>query len=660
MRIGLFTDTYTPDINGVVSSIVTLEQELIKQGHEVFVITNHKALHAQREGNVLRLPGMEIKWLYGYILSTPFHFSAREQIKEMNLDIIHAHTEFGVGIFARIISKQLDIPLVSTYHTMYEDYTHYINFLDLEEIDKVSKKVVSSVSKLYGETCQHVIAPSEKTKETLLRYEVKTPISIIPTGLNLEMFKNENIKTEDVFHIMETYGLSEEDNIVMFVGRIAKEKSIDIVIDGFRYVKNPHTKLMIVGGGPELKELKEQVIKNHLEDKVIFTDKKKREEIPAFYKCADAFVSASLTETQGMTYIEALASSLPVFARPDDVLEELIDEGKTGFYFNNSEEFAEKLDSYFTKNEQEINEIKQFAKDKVKCYDSKIFGEKVLKVYEQAIVDFVDGFQVVRIKASDDCVRIICENENEKDKKILVSIEDYFAYGIKKDGFLHRKQIEELEEKEVRLKAYRACLRKIAIKDRTKKEMQDYLLINFETDKQTVDEILKELEEKNLINDYNYMMTQIQNMQFLLTGKNKIYKNLMKKGISYEQIKEVLDHISDVDEKEKAMQMGEKILPTIRGKSVKMTQKMVRQKLISHGFNSSIADEVSKKLNYDSSNEKELLEKTILKAKKNYRNKYHGYSLKNAVIRYTIQKGFQSSDVLNAVNEMEWNDEEAN
>ena len=145
MRIGLFSDTYTPDINGVVSSIVTLQKELEKRGHEVFVITNHKALlSTQREGNVLRLPGLELKWLYGYKLTTPYHFSAKDEIRKMNLDVIHVHTEFGVGMFARIVAKYLNIPVVSTYHTMYEDYTHYINRFAIDEVDVLSKKFVTA------------------------------------------------------------------------------------------------------------------------------------------------------------------------------------------------------------------------------------------------------------------------------------------------------------------------------------------------------------------------------------------------------------------------------------------------------------------------------------------------------------------------------------
>ena len=210
MRIGLFTDTYTPDINGVVSSIVTLQRELEKNGHDVYVITNHKAMTMKKEGNVLRLPGLELKWLYGYKLSTPYHFSARDEIRKMQLDLIHVHTEFGVGMFGRIVAKYLNIPVVTTYHTMYEDYTHYVNRFEIDEVDKVTKKVVSTFSRSISDSAQAVISPSEKTKETLLKYGVKTPIYVIPTGLNFEKFHPDNIDPARVQEIRRQYGIQED------------------------------------------------------------------------------------------------------------------------------------------------------------------------------------------------------------------------------------------------------------------------------------------------------------------------------------------------------------------------------------------------------------------------------------------------------------------
>ena len=139
MRIGLFGDTYFPEINGVATSIKTLEDELIKLGHEVYIITTKADFSKpELEGRVLRLPGIELKFLYGYVLTSPLQISAFNIVRSLDLDIIHAHTEFGIGIFARICSRLLSIPLVSTYHTTYEDYTHYVNFINSNIVDNVA------------------------------------------------------------------------------------------------------------------------------------------------------------------------------------------------------------------------------------------------------------------------------------------------------------------------------------------------------------------------------------------------------------------------------------------------------------------------------------------------------------------------------------------
>ena len=455
MRIGLFSDTYAPEINGVVSSILTLQKELEKHGHEVFVITNRKGfLTTQREGNVLRLPGLELKWLYGYKLSTPYHFSARDEIRKMDLDVIHVHTEFGVGMFARIVAKYLNIPVVSTYHTMYEDYTHYINRFDIEEIDIISKKFVTTFSRMISDNVQGVIAPSEKTKETLLKYGVKTAIYIIPTGLELDKFEPAQLDQGRIEQMRQELGFAKEDRIVAYIGRIAPEKSIDIPIEGFRHVKDPHTKLMIVGGGPQLEELKRLACSYGLQEQICFTGVKPREEVPYFYAMADAFVSASLTETQGMTYIEALASHLPVFARPDDVLKDLVIEGESGFLFQTPQEFAQKLEVYLAMGEEEQAQMREKARSMVKPYDGKMVYTKVMSVYYQAIEDFEDSYEVIKIKATDDYMRIYVINDKEDEPmKITISLDDYFLLKIQKHTLLDRNTVNELQHKELILHA---------------------------------------------------------------------------------------------------------------------------------------------------------------------------------------------------------------
>lgn len=655
MRIGIFTDTYTPDINGVVSSIVTLQKELEKNGHEVFIIANHKAMTMKKEGNVLRLPGLELKWLYGYKLSTPYHFAARDEVRNMNLDIMHVHTEFGVGIFGRIVAKYLNIPVVTTYHTMYEDYTHYVNRFDIGEVDRVSKKVVSSFSRVISDNAQAVIAPSDKTKETLLKYGVKRPIYVIPTGLNFDSFDMKNIDMNEVKQIRESYGIQEDDKLIAFVGRIAKEKSIDLIVEGFRYVEDPKIKLMIVGGGPQLHDLKELVKRYNLEKQVIFTDKKVREEVPLYYACADCFVSASLTETQGMTYIEALACGLPVFARYDDVLKDLVIEGDSGFIFEDEKEFAHKLVDFFALPAEQRQTMRVQAKSKIIKYDSKVFYSKVLSVYYQAIDDFQDAYEVIKIKTLDDAVRIYAINEKEDEPlKILIHFDDYFSYKIRLHTMLDRHTIEEFQHKEVVLNAYRAAIRKLRMKDYTHKEMQIFFQRQPGLSNTDVEELLHELVEKGYVNDQRYIQQKIEKMHFSLMGKGNIRRSLINKGLDEQEVDRLLETYNDEDERMKASKMAEKLKSTVKDKSRKMKQQTIIRKLISLGFDSDIASHAASDLSFEKEDETPALNKTIAKAIRNYNRRYQGSDLYNKVLFYCLQKGFVRSDIVEVLDEMEW------
>lgn len=658
MRIGLFSDTYLPDINGVVSSIVTLQKELEKNGHEVFIIANHKGLlHSKREGNVLRLPGLELKWLYGYILSTPYHFSAKEEIRAMNLDVIHVHTEFGVGLFARIVAKDLSIPVVSTYHTMYEDYTHYINKFDIDEVDKITRKMASSFSRLIVDSCEAVIAPSEKTKETLLKYGVSTPIHIIPTGLDLNKFNAKNVDLALVAQIRNDYGIHAEDKVMLYVGRIAQEKSIDLVIRGFKRVAESASnyKLMIVGGGPDLDNLKSLSVSLGIDKQVIFTGKQPPEMIPAFYVAMTSFVSASTTETQGMTFIEALSSGLPIFARHDEVLEDLIDEGKSGYFFADEDDFADKVLAFFAMNEEDVKIMREYATSKVGCYDCHSFYLAVMRVYEDAISAYHLTYEVKKIKTTDDCVLVTLEDNQEEEIKVLVSVDDYFAFEIKKDGLVHSSTLIELQMREKLLKAWRLCIRKISMKDRTRKEMYDILVQDNTLDIKQINDMIEKLEEKGYINDTLYMVNEIEKMQFTLDGRKKILRNLVHKGLPYETVSSALETLNDATERSKAIKYAEKLQNTIKGKSIKMKKQLMKQKLIVQGYDGYLADEIIEAMNYeaDMDEQEQLLAKTIQKAVKTYSKKYEGRDLRNAVLRTLIRKGFNSEDVLIAIEEME-------
>lgn len=658
MRIGLFTDTYVPDINGVVSSIVTLQKELEKNGHDVFVITNHKAMTTAMEGNVLRLPGLELKFLYGYKMSTPYHFNARDMIRDMDLDVIHVHTEFGVGIFGRVVAKSLNIPVVETYHTNYADYSHYVMKFDIDEVEKMYKKFISTWSKSIGNGVQAMIAPSEKTKETLLGYKVKTPIYVIPTGLNFDKFNRDAVEPKIIQNIKTKYNIKEDEKIIVFVGRIAQEKSIDIPIRGFQYVSDPNIRFMIVGGGPQLDELKELTTSLNLDGKVFFTDKVDRDEVAAYYACADCFVSASLTETQGMTFIEALSCGLPVFARKDEVLEDLIEEDKSGYYFEDEKEFANKLMQYMNKTKEEMEQMAVVSRSKIMKYDSNIFYNKVLSVYYQAMDDYEYTYEVQKIKPLDDYVRISIQNDKEDQPiKILISIEDYFTNKIRKNALLDRKTVEELQHKERVLVAYRNCVKKLKIKDYTCKEMETYLYRTTDLSQEEVEQLINDLQQRGYLNDQLYMLVKIEKMQYSLLGKEKIIRDLVNKGLPYEDILAALDSFDDENEHSKALKVAEKTAAGLKDLSKTMKKQRIFKKLIQSGFDNSIAKMTVDEIDYGNSDDRAALEKTVQKALRNYSRKYQGAALRQRIYAYCLNKGFGSSEIQEMLDEMEWNHE---
>lgn len=663
MRIGIFTDTYTPDINGVVSSIVTLQKGLEEVGHEVYIITSHKSfLHATREGNVFRMPGLELKWLYGYILSTPYHFTVKSEVEKLNLDVIHVHTEFGVGIFGRLVARALNIPVIYTYHTMYEDYTNYVNRFNLEPLEKVGRKVVMNMSRYLCDSVMSIVAPSEKTKDRLLEYGVKRPIYIIPTGLDMERFKEENVSIEKRNEIRKKYNITSETKLITYIGRVAEEKSIDIIIDGVPFIQSENCKVMIVGGGPNLEDLKKQAEKLGVMDSMIFTDKVSREDVAAYYLISDAFVSASTSETQGMTFIESLASGLCVFARPDEVLDELVLEDETGFYFTSAKEFAQKVDHYLTLSDEKKKQLSVSAKKVVVRYDVKTFVRDILVAYEASIEDYEDCFFVKSIKSSNDCMKLYLDSKKTKiEETILVSLDDYTLYHLRKDDIMEKYIFETLKQREKILIANRMCIRKLCAKDRTRKEMYDFLIQQdkVELDIKNINDIIDGLEERGYINDEAYTVIQIDRMDHALVGKKQILRDLVQKGIPYEQVEVHLKSLNEDNERMKCEQMASKYMMSIRNKSIRNKKMQMEDKLYRDGFAKEIIKDVVNELNFEDDllQERVILLKALEKVHKNYAKKYEGKQLRDRIFKYLMNKGFMYDDIKHAMEELEEHNE---
>lgn len=383
MNIGLFTETYYPEINGVANSVYMLKQELEEIGHNVYVFTTTTPGAPEFEHNVFRVPSLPCIFITERRIGLFYQPKLASLIKKLNLDLIHTHTEFSLGIFGRIMAKELKLPTVHTYHTIYEDYTHYITHF--KSLDKRAKAFVRVFTKICCNTAEQVIVPTEKVKELLLKYSVYRDISIVPTGVNLKKFNPDLYPKEDVLNLRQQYGIKPEDKVLLYLGRISKEKNIAEIIEAMpEYMKTrEQVKFLIVGGGPEMDILKELVNKQKMEDRIIFTGPQPWDNIGLFYQLGDVFVSASQSETQGLTYIEAMAAGLPVVAKKDKCLEDILVPGWNGFDFNDREGLIKGLDAIFF-NENGIP-FGENARLKVKKYSTEEFARNVEMVYEEVI-----------------------------------------------------------------------------------------------------------------------------------------------------------------------------------------------------------------------------------------------------------------------------------
>ena len=383
MKIGLFTETFTPEINGVATSTLTLRDELRRRGHRVFVFTTTTPDAPPVEPGTFRLPSMPLLVLPSRRVGMFYHPRLADMIRHTGLDIVHTQTEFSLGIFGRAMASSLDTPHVHTYHTIYEDYTHY---LTRGLMDGQSKRAVRHFSRYYCNLCNRVLVPSQKTKELLLTYNVNRPIDIVPTGVDTSKFDPARFAPDEIAALRRSLGIGEDERVVLNVGRISKEKNLQMVLRGLPPLlkKHPDVRMLLVGGGPYADALREISREEGIEDRVIFAGEQPWETIGMYYALGDVFISASTSETQGLTYIEAMSSGLPVVAKADPCIEGLISHGKTGILFDEQEQIAPALEKALF-DVDSMSEIVAEAMEMARKNAVTGFGDKVLSAYEAAI-----------------------------------------------------------------------------------------------------------------------------------------------------------------------------------------------------------------------------------------------------------------------------------
>ena len=381
MNIGIFTDTYLPQINGVVSSIVTLEQQLIKQGHNVYIFTISHPKADDGKPYVHRIPSLPFVFLKDHRVGIIYSSKLVRKVKKLKLDIILSQTEFSLGFLAKLISKQLHVPIVHTYHTMYEEYMHYIS-----KGVEFSPELARKYSKMFCNSVDGVVAPTQKTKDLLLSYGVKKPIEVIPTGINFAPFSPSRYTVDETRALKAQFNLDPHAPTILFVGRLAKEKSIDIVFEALpKVIKEvPNAQFFVVGDGPEMNHLRALAKALQLESNIIFAGLQPWSTIGKFYQLGDVFVSASVSETQGLTFAEAMAAGLPVVAKNDESIEGLVIDDYNGKKFTTTDELSEALiallmDEGFRKT------LSVHAMSSVAPLSDEIFGQNALAYYQKIL-----------------------------------------------------------------------------------------------------------------------------------------------------------------------------------------------------------------------------------------------------------------------------------
>jgi len=376
MKIGIFTDSYKPYTSGVVRSIETFNKEFQELGHETYIFAPSYP-HYQKESKVFRFISVPAPTNPDFSLALPFSLRLRQNIKNLHLDLIHVHSPFLLGRLGAKYARLLNVPLVFTFHTMYEQYVHYVPIGQ-----NITKEITRVFCREFCNSCDLVITPTGIVARHLKDIGVYKEVRSIPTGIDLREFNN-----QDRGWLRKEYNIAQEDKILLCVGRLGQEKNHNFVLEAFKRVSErvENTKLVLVGGGPEEKALKGAAARLGLENKVVFTGTLPREKVILCFCGADIFVFASLTETQGLVIGEAQAAGLPSVAIKANGVSEMISDGVDGFLTENElNQFVERI-LFLITNEQLYSSMSKNALESAGIISSRNCALKLLAGYESLL-----------------------------------------------------------------------------------------------------------------------------------------------------------------------------------------------------------------------------------------------------------------------------------
>jgi glycosyltransferase involved in cell wall biosynthesis len=362
MRIAIFSESYEPIVNGVSVCVATLRDELSKRGHEVFVFAPAYKGFVDGRDDVFRFPSRHTVLMPDYPFPIPYAPELFRKFKSLRPDIVHTQTPFLLGIVGRKWARQCGVPVVSTNHTLYTEYAHYMPIIP----KFVTKGALILLMRWYYSRCNAVVVPSEMVKNILMSYGVKAPIRVIKTGV----VPSKQLDPESRSEVRRRFGVSEKGFLLLYVGRIAREKNLAMLLKAFAEVLKsfPNTRLVLVGGGPAMNETKELARQLGVSSALEFAGMLDRERIDPIYSAADVFVFPSITETQGIAICEAMSAGLPVVAANAGGIPENVRSDVDGFLTPNDPHlFADRIRFLLSHPEKRV-EMGASARKNASCF----------------------------------------------------------------------------------------------------------------------------------------------------------------------------------------------------------------------------------------------------------------------------------------------------
>ena len=381
MKILITTDWYSPAVNGVVTSVKNLRRELQAMGHEVRVLTLSQTTRSWEQDGVTYLGSVTAGLVYpGARLRTALAGKYVRELVEWHPDVVHSQCEFSTFFLARRIAEELDIPLVHTYHTVYEDYTHYFS-----PSVRFGKKAVAVFSRWVAAQTDCLIAPTGKVRLLLGDYGVEQPVFVVPSGIDLRRFRREADPWRMTV-LRASMEIPADRLVLVFVGRLAEEKNVEELLQLRAAMGREAVTLLLVGDGPHRPALEALAAQLGLmAPDVVFAGQVAPEQVADWYQLGDLFVSASTSETQGLTYAEALAAGVPALCRADPCLNGVIRDGENGWQYRDEADFRRKLDQFLSQPHRRAA-LSAEARRSAEEFSAGRFARRVEEIYQEQIV----------------------------------------------------------------------------------------------------------------------------------------------------------------------------------------------------------------------------------------------------------------------------------